>query len=42
MVGVMMPGRPIYEDYDHADYDALWECANRPWAAHLFSYSDLA
>jgi len=25
--GVMMPGNPIYEDYDHADYDALWECA---------------
>ena len=24
MVGMMMPGRPIYEDYDHADYDALW------------------
>jgi uncharacterized protein len=27
MVGMMMPGDPIHEDYDHADYDALWECA---------------
>jgi predicted TIM-barrel fold metal-dependent hydrolase len=26
-VGMMMPGDPIHEDYDHADYDALWECA---------------
>jgi predicted TIM-barrel fold metal-dependent hydrolase len=23
----MMPGDPIHEDYDHPDYDALWECA---------------
>ncbi|HCO89565.1 MAG TPA: amidohydrolase, partial [Alphaproteobacteria bacterium] len=27
MVGMMMPGNPMYEDYDHPDYDALWECA---------------
>jgi predicted TIM-barrel fold metal-dependent hydrolase len=27
MVGMMMPGHPIHEDYDHRDYDALWECA---------------
>ena len=27
MVGMMMPGNPIYEDYDHPDYDALWQCA---------------
>ncbi len=27
MVGMMMPGNPVYEDYDHPDYDALWECA---------------
>jgi predicted TIM-barrel fold metal-dependent hydrolase len=27
MVGMMMPGMPGYEDYDHPDYDALWECA---------------
>ncbi len=26
-VGMMMPGDPIHEDYDHPDYDALWECA---------------
>jgi predicted TIM-barrel fold metal-dependent hydrolase len=27
-VGMMMPGDPIHEDYDHTDYDALWECAS--------------
>ena len=27
MVGMMMPGDPIHEDYDHTDYDPLWECA---------------
>jgi predicted TIM-barrel fold metal-dependent hydrolase len=27
MVGMMMPGDPMHEDYDHSDYDALWECA---------------
>lgn len=26
-VGMMMPGFPGYEDYDHPDYDALWQCA---------------
>ncbi len=26
-VGVMMPGNPVYEDFDHPDYDALWACA---------------
>ena len=26
-VGMMMPGHPVHEDYDHSDYDALWECA---------------
>ncbi len=26
-VGMMMPGDPIHEDFDHVDYDALWECA---------------
>ena len=26
-VGVMMPGMPIQEDYDHVMYDALWDCA---------------
>ncbi len=28
MVGMMMPGFPGYEDYDHPDYDALWQCAS--------------
>ncbi len=27
-VGMMMPGDPVHEDYDHPDYDALWECAS--------------
>lgn len=27
-VGIMMPGEPVHEDYDHPDYDALWECAS--------------
>jgi predicted TIM-barrel fold metal-dependent hydrolase len=27
LVGMMMPGDPVHEDYDHPDYDALWECA---------------
>jgi predicted TIM-barrel fold metal-dependent hydrolase len=27
LVGMMMPGDPIHEDYDHLDYDPLWECA---------------
>jgi uncharacterized protein len=26
-VGMMMPGDPLHEDYDHPDYDALWDCA---------------
>ncbi len=25
-VGMMMPGNPQHEDYDHAMYDPLWEC----------------
>jgi predicted TIM-barrel fold metal-dependent hydrolase len=38
MVGMMMPGDPIHEDYDHPDYDALWECATAlqlPIAFHI-------
>ena len=27
-VGMMMPGEPVHEDYDHPSYDALWECAS--------------
>lgn len=26
-VGMMLPATPHYEDYDHPDYDALWQCA---------------
>ena len=26
-VGMMLPGLPHFEDYDHPDYDALWQCA---------------
>lgn len=26
-VGMMLPGIPHFEDYDHPDYDALWQCA---------------
>lgn len=26
-VGMMMPGNPVHADYDHPDYDALWQCA---------------
>ena len=26
-VGMMLPSTPHYEDYDHPDYDALWQCA---------------
>ncbi|MBV1904510.1 MAG: amidohydrolase [Pseudomonadales bacterium] len=40
MVGMMMPGDPIHEDYDHPDYDALWECAtdlDLPVAFHILT-----
>ncbi|MDH4144627.1 MAG: amidohydrolase [Acidimicrobiia bacterium] len=40
MVGMMMPGDPINEDYDHPDYDALWECAtdlDLPIAFHILT-----
>ena len=40
MVGMMMPGDPIHEDYDHPDYDALWECATDlqlPIAFHILT-----
>jgi len=40
MVGMMMPGDPVYEDYDHPDYDALWECAvdlDMPIAFHILT-----
>jgi uncharacterized protein len=40
LVGMMMPGDPVHEDYDHADYDALWECAtdlDLPIAFHILT-----
>lgn len=43
MVGMMMPGNPVYEDYDHADYDALWECAadlGMPICFHILTSQD--
>ena len=43
MVGMMMSGRPNYEDYDHPDYDALWECASDlglPICFHILTSRD--
>ncbi|MFP5413498.1 MAG: amidohydrolase family protein [Gammaproteobacteria bacterium] len=43
MVGMMMPGRPQHKDYDHADYDALWECAtdlDLPVCFHILTSDD--
>jgi uncharacterized protein len=40
LVGMMMPGDPVHEDYDHPDYDALWECATDlglPIAFHILT-----
>ena len=42
MVGMMMPGDPIHEDYDHPDYDALWECATDLRAADLLPHPHVA
>ena len=43
MVGMMMTGNPQHEDYDHRDYDALWECAvdlDLPIAFHILTSKD--
>jgi predicted TIM-barrel fold metal-dependent hydrolase len=43
MVGILMPGSPGHADYDHADYDALWECAaslGLPLCFHVFGSRD--
>lgn len=43
MVGMMMPGRPQHHDYDHPDYDALWECAtdlDLPVCFHILTSDD--
>lgn len=39
-VGMMMAGDPGHEDYDHPDYDALWECAtdlDMPLCFHILT-----
>ncbi|OUS13262.1 hypothetical protein A9Q89_03315 [Gammaproteobacteria bacterium 53_120_T64] len=44
-VGVMMPGTPIEEDYDHPMYDALWECAvdlELPLCFHILTSKESA
>ena len=41
-VGMMMPGDPQQEDYDHPMYDPLWECAtelNMPLSFHILTSS---
>jgi predicted TIM-barrel fold metal-dependent hydrolase len=43
MVGMMMPGRPQHEDYDHEDYNALWQAAvdlDMPIAFHILTSDD--
>jgi len=45
MVGIMMPGNPGVEDYDHRDYDALWECAadlELPLCFHVLTSRELS
>ena len=39
-VGMVLPGLPQFEDYDHPDYDALWQCAvdlEMPACFHILS-----
>ena len=39
-VGMMLPGLPYFEDYDHPDYDAMWQCAvdlEMPICFHILS-----
>lgn len=43
MVGMMMTGRPKHEDYDHPDYDAIWECSidlDLPICFHILTGDD--
>jgi len=43
MVGMMMTGNPQHEDYDHPDYDAVWDCAvdlKLPVAFHILTSKD--
>ena len=39
-VGMVLPGLPHFEDYDHPNYDALWQCAvdlEMPACFHILS-----
>ncbi len=39
-VGMMMAGDPVHADYDHPDYDALWQCAvdlDMPLCFHILT-----
>ena len=43
--GVMMPGTPGHEDYDHTDYDPFWEAAielRLPLSFHVLTTRDTA
>ena len=43
--GVMMPGHPGYEDYDHPDYDPFWQAAielGLPLSFHVLTTRDMA
>ena len=43
--GVMMPGTPGHEDYDHPDYDVFWDAAvelGLPLSFHVLTTRDLA
>jgi predicted TIM-barrel fold metal-dependent hydrolase len=43
--GVMMPGTPGHEDYDHTDYDPFWEAAIElalPLSFHVLTTRDTA
>ncbi|MFN0088892.1 MAG: amidohydrolase family protein [Acidimicrobiales bacterium] len=43
LVGMMVTGTPQHEDYDHKDYDALWECAvdlELPICFHILTSKD--
>jgi predicted TIM-barrel fold metal-dependent hydrolase len=43
--GVMMPGTPGHEDYDHPDYDPFWDAAieiGLPLSFHVLTSRDLA
>ncbi|HCO61129.1 MAG TPA: amidohydrolase [Porticoccaceae bacterium] len=42
-VGMMMPGKPKHEDYDHEDYNALWQACvdlDMPVCFHILTSED--